>query len=91
MSLLRTLFGTKQRSSASVAKDRLQLIITRERADGASAADFLPQMQQELLAVIAKYVKVDPDSVKVDMERSDNLELLAINIVLPEQATPSAR
>ena len=91
MSLLRTLFGTKQRSSASVAKDRLQLIITRERADGASAADFLPQMQQELLAVIAKYVKVDPDSVKVDMERSDNLELLAINIVLPEQAAPSHR
>lgn len=91
MSLLRTLFGTKQRSSASVAKDRLQLIITRERADGASAADFLPQMQQELLAVIAKYVKVDPDSVKVDMERSDNLELLAINIVLPEQAAPPMR
>ncbi len=92
MSLLRTLFGTKQRSSASVAKDRLQLIITRERsAGGAGAADFLPQLQQELLAVIAKYVKVDPESVKVDMERRDNLELVAINIVLPEQAAPGGR
>ncbi len=75
---------------ASQAKERLQIVLAHERI-GRTREDFLPKLQQELLQVIAKYVKVDPDSVKVDMERSDNLELLAINIVLPDQAVPPAR
>ena len=86
MSLLQALFGTKKPASAAVAKDRLQLIIARERSSSGSPADFLPKLQQELLQVIAKYVKVDPDSVKVEMDHRENLELLAINITLPEQA-----
>ena len=86
MSLLQALFGSKKPASAAVAKDRLQLIIARERSGSGAAADFLPKLQQELLQVIAKYVKVDPDSVKVEMDHRENLELLAINITLPEQA-----
>lgn len=84
MSLLTALFGSKKQASAAVAKDRLQLIIARERSHSGAAADFLPKLQQELLQVIAKYVKVDPDSVKVEMDHRENLELLAINITLPE-------
>ena len=86
MSLLQALFGTKKPSSAAVAKDRLQLIIARERSGGPAGADFLPKLQQELLQVIAKYVKVDPDSVKVEMDHREHLDLLAINIALPDQA-----
>ena len=67
-------------------KDRLQLIIARERSGGPAGADFLPKLQQELLQVIAKYVKVDPDSVKVEMDHREHLDLLAINIALPDQA-----
>ena len=85
MSLLQSLFGTRKPASASVAKDRLQLIIARERSGAPGSVDFLPKLQQELLQVIAKYVKVDPDSVKVEVDRRENLELLAINIALPEQ------
>ena len=84
MSLLQSLFGTRKPASASVAKDRLQLIIARERSGAPGAVDFLPKLQQELLQVIAKYVKVDHDSVKVEMDHRDNMELLAINITLPE-------
>lgn len=86
MSLLQSLFGTRKPASASVAKDRLQLIIARERSGASGSPDFLPKLQQELLQVIAKYVNVDPDSVKVEVDRRENLELLAINIALPEQA-----
>lgn len=92
MSLFKTLFGGRQASSASVAKDRLSLIIARERGAHSTALDFLPQMQQELLAVIAKYIKIDPDAVKVEMEKQGNLDLLEINIVLPDQGqTPTPR
>ena len=46
--------------SASLAKDRLSIIVARERAAGTRGGpDYLPQLQQELLAVIAKYEKID--------------------------------
>lgn len=85
MSLLRKLFGTKSATSASVAKERLSLLIAREHG-GVALNDWLPKLQHDILEVIARYVQVDPNAVKVDMERSENLDLLEINIVLPETA-----
>jgi cell division topological specificity factor len=88
MSLLDLLFGTKPKTAA-VAKERLQLIIARERNSPAGAADFLPALQKELIAVISKYVNVNADDIKVQLEKQDNYEVLEVNIVLPEQ--PAAR
>ena len=84
MSLLEKLFGSKPKSAA-VAKERLQLIIARERSGGGSAADFLPALQRDLIAVISKYVNVNPDDIKVSLEKQDRYEVLEVNIVLPEQ------
>ena len=83
MSLLSYFFGSKQKT-ASVAKERLQLIIARERSGEQSSPDFLPQLQQELIAVISKYVKVNQDDIKVSLEKKNNFEVLEVNIVLPE-------
>ena len=58
MSLLSFLFN-KQPKTASAAKERLQIIIARER-NGRAGPDFLPALHQELIAVISKYVKVNP-------------------------------
>ncbi len=41
-------------------------------------------MQQELIAVISKYVKVNQDDIKVSLEKKNNFEVLEVNIVLPE-------
>jgi cell division topological specificity factor len=85
MSLLSLIFGSKPKT-ANMAKERLQLIIARERVDdGKPSADFLPAMQQELVAVISKYVHVNADDIKVSMEKKGNYEVLEVNIVLPEQ------
>jgi cell division topological specificity factor MinE len=54
-SLFSRLFGNKPKT-ASIAKERLQLIIAHERSDQNSKPDFLPALQQELVAVISKYV-----------------------------------
>jgi cell division topological specificity factor len=83
MSLLSLIFGQKQKT-ASIAKERLQLIIARERGAN-SSPDFLPALQQELVAVISKYVRVNPEDIKVQLERQDNYEVLEVNIVLPDQ------
>ena len=85
MSLLSLIFGAKPKT-ANMAKERLQLIIARERIDdGKPSADFLPAMQQELVAVISKYVHVNADDIKVSMEKKGNYEVLEVNIGLPEQ------
>lgn len=83
MSLLSLLFGSKPKTAA-VAKERLQLIIAHERGGSASKAEFLPDLQKELIAVISKYVSVNPDDIKVSLEKQGNYELLEVNILLPE-------
>lgn len=90
MSLLDLLFGSKPKSAA-IAKERLQLIIARERSGAANMPDFLPQLQQELIQVISKYVPIDPQDIKVALEKQGNFEVLEVNIVLGEPGRqPSA-
>ena len=83
MSLLSFLLGEKKRT-ASVAKERLQIILAHERNDRARRPDYLADLQKELVAVISKYVSINPDDIKVHLERQDNLEVLEVKIELPE-------
>lgn len=80
--------------SASVAKDRLQIIVARERTVTRGAPDYLPQLQQELLQVIAKYELIDLGQVSVTVDRSGGCEVLELNVVLsppkPKPADDSA-
>lgn len=87
MSFLSFLLGQKK-TSASVAKDRLQLILINERGGG-MAPDFLPQLQKELVDVISKYVKINAEDIKVNLDRQDSLEILEVKIEMP-QADASA-
>jgi cell division topological specificity factor len=82
MSILDYFLGTKKKT-ASVARERLQIILAHERA-GLTGPDYLPQLQKELVAVISKYVAINPDDIKVQLDRKDELEILEVNIVLPE-------
>lgn len=77
-------FLGEKKSTASVAKERLQLILAHERNGRSASPDYLPQLQRELVAVISKYVAINPDDIKVHMERQDDLEVLEVKIELPE-------
>jgi cell division topological specificity factor len=84
MSLLSFLLGEKKRT-ASVAKDRLQIILAHERhGRGGSRPDYLPALQRELVAVISKYVSIKAEDIKVNLQRQDNLEVLEVKIELPD-------
>ena len=84
MSLLSLFLGEKKKS-ASVAKERLQIILAHERSGrGNAQPDYLPALQRELLAVISKYVKIDSNDLRVHVERQENLEVLEVKIELPE-------
>ena len=85
MSLLSFLLGEKKKT-ASVAKERLQIILAHERSGrSASEPDYLPSLQRELVAVIGKYIRINPDDIKVQLERQDNLDVLEVKIELPER------
>ncbi|MEO5698442.1 MAG: cell division topological specificity factor MinE [Burkholderiaceae bacterium] len=85
MSLLSFLLGEKKKT-ASVAKERLQIILAHERSgrSGSRRPHYLAELQRELVAVISKYVSINPDDIKVHLERQDNLEVLEVKIELPE-------
>jgi cell division topological specificity factor len=83
MSLLSFLLGEKKKT-ASVAKERLQLILAHERGGAGSRADYLPALQRELVAVISKYVSISPDDIRVNLQTQDNLDVLEVKIELPD-------
>ena len=82
MKLLDFFLGNRPRS-ADAAKDRLQLIIVRDRAATGEGPDFLPMLQKDLIEVVRKYVDIGDDKVSVDVDRRDNLSMLEVNIELP--------
>lgn len=74
----------KKQSSASIAKERLQIIVAHERGQR-SQPDYLPALQKELVEVIRKYVNIDDDQVQVILENQDNCSILELNVTLPER------
>jgi cell division topological specificity factor len=72
-----------KKTSAEVAKNRLQIIVAHERAQ-TGGYDFLPKLRQELLLVVQKYVHVELENIKVDVNRDGDCEVLEFNVILPE-------
>jgi cell division topological specificity factor len=89
MSLL-DYFRSSKASSASVAKERLQILVAHERSSR-NQPSYLPQLQKELLDVIRKYVNVEQDAISFNFEQDDNQETLELNIVLPDHQTKTSK
>ncbi len=83
MTLLNYLLGRKKKS-ATVAKERLQIILAREHADR-DGPDYLPELKKDILEVVAKYVAVDLDRIQVNLDKNGDTEILELNIVLPDK------
>lgn len=76
-------FLKARKNSASIAKERLRIIVAQERTSR-DGPDYLPLLQRELLEVIRKYVSVDVDAVKVDLVRDGDHDVLDISVALPD-------
>jgi cell division topological specificity factor len=77
--------SSRSKGSASVAKERLQILVAHDRA-ARGQPSYLPQLQEEILAVIRKYVDVDMSAVSVNYEQEESQEILELNIILPESS-----
>ena len=72
-------FIARKPPTASVAKERLQILLAHERA-GRTGPEFLPMLQKELIAVVRKYVQVREDMIRVSLGGEGKASVLEINV-----------
>ena len=72
---IRRLLG--QRDSASVAKNRLQLVLSKDRIQISDAE--LKSMKEELYRVISHYFTVTPDNLEIEVLTRDGRAALSVN------------
>lgn len=79
-----SLFGfLNKRSSAPVARERLQILLAHERAIGGQS-DLAVILQEEILKLISKHIALDRDKVQVKVDRDGAMSTLEIDIELPD-------
>lgn len=76
----------KKRTSASIAKERLQIIISHEHTANKRRDINLSQLKQELLQVVAKYIKIDEEQISIQIDNDNNMSILELSIALPDSA-----
>jgi len=72
----------RKRTSAPVARERLQVLLSHERAV-IGKSDLIATLQEEILAVIAKHVSVERDAVQIKLDRGDKFSMLEIDVEVP--------
>ena len=74
----------RRRGSAPVARERLQILLAHERK-ASSQPDLLNVLREEILAVVAKHISLDPDRVRISMDRGDPVSVLEVDIEIPNR------
>ncbi|MCC3703597.1 cell division topological specificity factor MinE [Rouxiella badensis] len=83
-------FLSRKKSTANIAKERLQIIVA-ERRRGDSEPAYLPDLKRDILAVICKYIQIDPEMLHVQFEqKGDDISVLELNVTLPESESEEA-
>jgi cell division topological specificity factor len=78
------IFRNERKATANVAKERLKLVVLHQREGRVGGPDWLPRLREDLLAVVRRYAQVADDAVHVTVQREDGVEMLEMNIALPE-------
>jgi cell division topological specificity factor len=79
----------RRRSSAPVARERLQVLLAYER-NNRNQPDLVAMLREEIMAVITKHVHVDQDDVRVTMDRGETMSTLEIDIHIPNAGAVAA-
>ena len=72
-----------RRTSAPVARERLQILLAHERVLVSGEPDLVAVLREQILALVAKHVSVDQERVRVQMNRDATASTLEIEVELP--------
>ncbi|MFO7743291.1 MAG: cell division topological specificity factor MinE [Anaerolineae bacterium] len=89
MGFFERLFGRREPPSGRIAKDRLRLVLTQDRA-GISPA-LLDTLKDEIIAVISSHVAIDVDGVQVSVTQSGHESSLVADIPLTNPRSTRGR
>jgi cell division topological specificity factor len=78
-------FFARNRATAPVARERLQILLAHERATS-GGLDLVATLKEEILAVIAKHFPLEREKVQVKLDRGDAYSTLEIDIEMPTMA-----
>ena len=70
----------REPNSASQAKERLKLVLIHDRTDKAPGT--LEVVKDELIAVISRYVDIEPEAVRFDITQEGREQRLIADIPL---------
>lgn len=72
-----------RRSTAPVARERLQILLAHERGIVGGKPDLVAQLREEILAVVSRHIMVERDNVQVKMNRDADISTLEIEVEIP--------
>lgn len=72
-------FFSRKRSATS-AKERLQLVLVHDRTDLTPGQ--LDELKDDLLKAISKYIEIDPEAVRIELEKDGREQRLVADIPL---------
>jgi cell division topological specificity factor len=75
----------RRRGSAPVARERLQILLSYERA-ARGQSDLLAILREEILTALTKHITVERENVQVSMDRGENVSTLEIEVEIPNSA-----
>lgn len=78
------LFRNEPKATASLAKERLKVVVAHQREGRVNGPVYLPRLREEILLVVRKYVQVPDGAVNVNLQHEQGLEVLEMNISLPQ-------
>lgn len=79
-----------RRTSAPVARERLQILLAHERGVVGGKSDLVAVLREEILAVVRRHVSIEHDGVQIKMNRGADMSTLEIEVEIPAPASAGA-
>ena len=79
----------RPKSSAPVARERLQILLEYER-NLVNQTNLIAVLREEILAAVGRHVTIDRDKVQIRVDRRAELSILAVGIQIPNETRMTA-
>jgi cell division topological specificity factor len=73
---IRRFFGDK--GSGQVARERMQVVLMHDRLD--LTPDIMESLKNDILEVLTRYMEIDSNSIRVDLEQGKGYTALVSNV-----------
>ena len=78
LNVIMKVLGRGEKKSGQVAKERLQLVLIRDRAS--ISPEIMDQIKDDIIAVLSKYMSIDRQAMEISLENDTEPAALVANI-----------